>query len=69
MSKELAAYLRGWKSYVGFSQTPLAAGDMDQWITAWSAIHDLEAMEARPTTVREAPPRRGCQGIRCTNSG
>ncbi len=32
MSKELAAYLRGWKSYFGFCQTPSVLEDLDQWI-------------------------------------
>lgn len=32
MSKELAAYLKGWKSYFGFCQTPSVLEDLDQWI-------------------------------------
>lgn len=32
MTKELASYLRGWKSYFGFSQTPSVFGNLDQWI-------------------------------------
>jgi RNA-directed DNA polymerase len=32
MSKELAAYLRGWKGYFGFCQTPSVLEDLDQWI-------------------------------------
>ena len=43
-----------------------ATGSMD---TPSVAIHDLEAMETRETTVRETTPTRGCQGARCTNSG
>jgi RNA-directed DNA polymerase len=30
--KELASYLRGWKSYFGFCQTPSVLGRLDQWI-------------------------------------
>src|SRR5229473_6376443 len=46
--------------------TATATGSMD---TPSSAVHDLEAMEARPATVREATPTRGWQGTRCTNGG
>ncbi len=30
--KELAAYLRGWKSYFGFCQTPSLLQQLDKWI-------------------------------------
>jgi RNA-directed DNA polymerase len=30
--KELASYLRGWKSYFGFCQTPSVLGRLDQWL-------------------------------------
>src|SRR5229473_2385382 len=32
MTKELATYLRGWKSYFGFCQTPSLLKILDQWI-------------------------------------
>src|ERR1700687_1919899 len=32
MTKELATYLRGWKSYFGFSQTPSVLRRLEQWI-------------------------------------
>jgi RNA-directed DNA polymerase len=32
MTKELTAYLRGWKSYFGFCQTPSVLEDLDHWI-------------------------------------
>ncbi len=32
MIKELAAYLRGWKSYFGFCQTPSLLKALDKWI-------------------------------------
>ena len=32
MTKELAAYLRGWKSYFGFCQTPALLHGLDEWI-------------------------------------
>ena len=32
MTKELASYLRGWKSYFGFCQTPSVLRNLDQWI-------------------------------------
>ena len=30
--KELAAYIRGWKSYFGFCQTPSLRQALDEWI-------------------------------------
>ena len=32
MTKELAAYLRGWKSYFGYCQTPSRLQRLDRWI-------------------------------------
>jgi RNA-directed DNA polymerase len=32
MTKELADYLRGWKGYFGFSETPTVMESLDQWI-------------------------------------
>jgi len=32
MTKELASYLRGWKSYFGYCQTPSVLHHLDQWI-------------------------------------
>lgn len=32
MTKELASYLRGWKSYFGFNQTPSVMQHLDKWI-------------------------------------
>jgi RNA-directed DNA polymerase len=32
MTKELASYLRGWKSYFGFCETPSVLSKLDQWI-------------------------------------
>ena len=32
MLKELTAYLRGWKSYFGFCQTPSLLRKLDEWI-------------------------------------
>jgi RNA-directed DNA polymerase len=32
MMKELAAYLKGWKSYFGFCQTPSLLKSLDEWI-------------------------------------
>ena len=32
MAKELASYLRGWKSYFGYCQTPSVLHGLDQWI-------------------------------------
>jgi RNA-directed DNA polymerase len=32
MTKELATYVRGWKSYFGFSQTPSVLHRLEQWM-------------------------------------
>jgi RNA-directed DNA polymerase len=32
MAKELASYLRGWKGYFGFCETPSVLENLDQWI-------------------------------------
>jgi RNA-directed DNA polymerase len=32
MTKELASYLQGWKSYFGYSQTPSVLEELDKWI-------------------------------------
>ena len=32
MTKELASYLRGWKSYFGFCETPSVLERLDRWI-------------------------------------
>jgi RNA-directed DNA polymerase len=32
MTKELASYLRGWKGYFGYCQTPSVLHGLDQWI-------------------------------------
>jgi RNA-directed DNA polymerase len=32
MTKELATYLRGWKGYFGFSQTPSVLRKLEEWI-------------------------------------
>jgi RNA-directed DNA polymerase len=32
MTKELTSYLRGWKSYFGYCQTPSVLQGLDQWI-------------------------------------
>ena len=32
MTQELSAYLRGWKSYFGYCQTPSVLHRLDQWI-------------------------------------
>jgi RNA-directed DNA polymerase len=32
MTKELASYLRGWRSYFGFCETPTVLESLDQWV-------------------------------------
>jgi RNA-directed DNA polymerase len=43
MLKELTAYLRGWKSYFGFCQTPSLLRALDKWIR-----HRLRSMIWKP---------------------
>jgi RNA-directed DNA polymerase len=69
MLKELTAYLRGWKGYFGFCQTPSVLKALDQWIRHRLRSMDLEAMETRETAVRATTSTRGWRGPRCTNSG
>jgi RNA-directed DNA polymerase len=56
MLKELTAYLRGWKSYFGFCQTPSLLKILDQWIR-----HRLRSMiwkQWRRGTARYAKLRQ-----------
>jgi len=63
MTSELAEYLRGWKSYFGFCETPSVLQGLDQWIrrrlrsviwkqrkrrSAWRAAHSRAASAAVP---------------------
>ncbi len=45
MTKELASYLRGWKSYFGFCETPSAFNEAGSVDTSQVTIRDLEAVE------------------------
>ena len=56
MTKELASYLRGWKSYFGFSQTPSVLRRLEEWIRRRLRSLILEAMEATTGAVCEAAP-------------
>jgi len=56
MTKELVTFLRGWKGYFGFCDTPSVLRDLDQMDPAQAASHDLEAMEARQGAVCETAP-------------
>jgi RNA-directed DNA polymerase len=69
MTKELADYLRGWKGYFGFCETPSVLKALDQLDTAQAAIRDLEAVETRESAVRQAmcvgsEQRPGCENSR-----
>jgi len=63
MTKELSDYLRGWKGYFGYCQTPSVLHGLDQWIrrrlrsviwkqrkrrSAWRAVHSRAASAALP---------------------
>jgi Group II intron, maturase-specific domain len=55
MTKELAAYLRGWKSYFGFWQTPSLLKAMDKWIRhrlrsmIWKQLRPLATLNRIPS--------------------
>jgi hypothetical protein len=53
MMKELAAYLRGRKSYFGFCQTPSLLKALDEWIRRRLRSMNLETVETREAAVRE----------------
>ncbi len=69
MMKELAAYLRGWKSYFGFCQILSLLKKLDKWIRRRLRSMNLEAVEAREAAVREATPPGDQSGSRRKNGG
>src|SRR5436190_1762869 len=54
MAKELAAYLKGLEELLRLLSDPFAAQGSGSMDTASAAIHDLEAVETRNNSVREA---------------
>jgi hypothetical protein len=68
MTKELASYLRGWKGYFGFCETPSVLEESGSMDTAKAAIHDLEAVETRQGAVRQAVCPGSEQRPGCPNS-
>src|SRR5258708_21612299 len=42
MLKELAAYLRGWKSYFSYCQTPWILRNLDYWIRRIQGVRSEE---------------------------
>jgi len=58
MTKDLATYLRGWKGYFGFSQTPSVLRKLEEWMRRRLRSRDLEAMEARQGAVCSATPAK-----------
>ena len=58
MTKELAAYFTRLEELLRLLSDTLAAESSGSMDTASSAYHDLEAMETRPSAVREAPATR-----------
>ena len=62
MLKELAAYLRGWKSYFGYCQTPWILRNLDYWIRRrlrsmiWKQWKQSSAVPGASTTGRERGP-------------
>ena len=62
MAKELASYLRGWKGYFGFCETPSVLENLASMDAAKAAISDLEAMETRQGAVCQTVCARREQG-------
>jgi RNA-directed DNA polymerase len=59
MVRELASYLRGWRSYFGFCQTPWVLVHLDSWIRRAAAVGAVDAVEARSKTSGGAAATRG----------
>jgi RNA-directed DNA polymerase len=64
MVTELAAYLRGWRGYFAYCETPTVLRGLDSWPPT-APVRRVETMEARPTPVcgtaspRDRPGPRG----------
>ena len=69
MTKELASYLRGWKSYFGFCQTPSVLQGLDQWIRRRLRSVIWKQWKRRPVRFRELATTRSGQGPRRANGG
>jgi len=67
MTKELAAYLRGWKSYFGFCQTPSVLKALDQWIRRRLRSTIWKAWKRGPTRFRQLR-KRGVSRILIANT-
>jgi RNA-directed DNA polymerase len=57
MTKELAAYIRGWKSYFGFCQTPSVLKALDQWIRRRLRSTIWKGWKRGPTRFRQLRKR------------
>ena len=57
MIKELAAYLRGWKGYFGFCQTPWTLRNLDYWIRRRLRSMIWKQWKRGPTRFRELRKR------------
>jgi RNA-directed DNA polymerase len=57
MVKELAAYLRGWKNYFGFCETPSVLQRLDQWVRRRLRSLIWKQWKHGPTRFRELRKR------------
>jgi len=57
MTKELAAYLRGWKGYFGYCQTPSVLQALDQWIRRRLRSTIWKGWKRGPTRFRQLRKR------------
>ena len=57
MTKELAAYLRGWKGYFGYCQTPSVLKTLDQWIRRRLRSTIWKQWKRGPTRFRQLRER------------
>ena len=56
MTKELAAYLRGWKGYFGYCQTPSVLKTLDQWVRRRLRSTIWKQVETWARAVQEVTP-------------
>ena len=67
MTKELAAYLRGWKGYFGYCQTPSVLQALDQWIRRRLRSTIWKRWKRGPTRFRQLR-KRGVSTILVVNT-
>ena len=69
MLKELAAYLRGWKSYFGYCQTPWILRNLDYWIRRRVRSMIWKQWKRRAARFRELRRRDVSVGLAAKTAG